>query len=156
MKYKTGIVALSVLLSIALCAIIFFHYGHSPAVECHSNVRIFSHDSEMKLLFSYSMKNGSGAANIAGTIFKDEKKLGTISRTVTFMYTENNNVFTMRSIDVAHSSLDTFDNRFLSQYLPRFYLYKDVSLIITVTPQTRNGWVFSTGKVPSFYCEKKG
>lgn len=156
MKYKTWIVTTNLILSISLSAIIFFHSWYSPPIECHSNVRIFNGSGEMKVLFSYSLKDGSGVANIAGTFFDKDKMLGTISRTTTFTYTKNNNIFTMHSTNVAHAGLDKFDNDFLNQYLPRFYLYKDVPLIITVTPQTQNGWIFSTGKVPSFYCEKKG
>lgn len=156
MKYKKWVVTTNLILSISLSAIIFFHSWYTSPVECHSNVRIFNRDGEMKLLFSYSMKEGAGVANIAGAFFENDKMVGTVSRTATFNYTNNNNIFTMHSTDVARSGLDKFDDEFLSQYLPRFYLFKDVPLIITITPQLKSGWIFSTGKVPSFYCEKRG
>lgn len=141
------------LLTTLLAFLIFNHFRNSPAIDCHSNVRVFNSEGEIQVLFSYSMKNGSGVANVSGTFYGQESVTGSISRTVTFNYKKSNNIYTLHSTNVAQSSLDKFDNEFLNHYLPKFYLYKDVPLIITVTPQTQRGWVFSTGKVPSFYCE---
>lgn len=154
MKNRKWTLIAGILLSVIFSTIIYFNYWQSSSVACLSNLRIVKNESELKLLISYSLQDSSGLVTLSGTFFEQDKAIGTINRSATFRYTKNNDVYTLHSIDVARSGSDNIDKTVLSQFLPGFYLKENALMIMTITPQKKNGWIFSMGKVPSFYCEK--
>ncbi len=154
MRHKKWMISAILIMVIALFTLAFFQYREVPGIECHANVRVFKDNVELKVLFSYSMKAGSGVANVSGSLMTEGKITGRISRVTTFSYVQKGKVYSLQSNNAVKSNLDTLDNAFLGQYLPAFYLENAAHLILTIVPQNNSGWVFSTGKVPSFFCEK--
>lgn len=50
------------------------------------------------------------------------------------------------------TSIDNIDDELLDDILPGFFIYKDYSIYYTITKQNNDGYLFSNGSRPVFFC----
>lgn len=120
---------------------------------CDANLNVHQKDMNLTVIISYYINNNSGYTMIKGKLNKNGH-IYYVSRKNTFKFHKNQNLIFAESISVDKSPGDNAESADLERILPPFYIIKNKKFEFSIYHQGWNGYIFSTGYVPSFYCNR--
>jgi hypothetical protein len=142
------------LLTVSLILGFVVYWSQRSEINCEANFILFNEDVAIPVLVSYVFNQKSGVAVLNGYIYKNNQNVSHISRKVVFEYSKDNSDYLLTSQVVIKSSVDNTDIDVLGKSLPDFYKVPRSDFYLNIQKSKSNGWVFSTGSIPSFFCEK--
>jgi hypothetical protein len=77
-----------------------------------------------------------------------------VSRKSYFNFNQKSGVYHLNSISTVTTPADNSNTKDIARYLPLFYLQPELKFDFTAYPVSKEGFIFSTGQVPSFYCAR--
>lgn len=107
------------------------------------------------MMWSYTFQGDNDIAILKGTL-KQGAKATHVSRKNDFTFMHENGFYHLKSTSAIISPADNSDTEEVARYLPRFYLHQGMIFDFEAYPIGREGFVFSTGYVPSFFCARSG
>lgn len=121
--------------------------------SCDAILQVHKEDVELSLALNYSFQGDNGIAVLKGTL-KQGTKVTNVSRKNYFTFMYENGFYHLKSTSAIISPADNSDTEEVARYLPRFYLQQGMIFDFEAYPIGREGFVFSTGYVPSFFCAR--
>ncbi len=152
-----GVSALFSLLAIlvAMGAYPLYHEYQLTHFNCDSMLLVHKDDAQLAMAFSFNIQGNRGIALLKGTL-KQGDKVSYISRKNYFSFRQKQGVFHLNSVSTVTSPADNTDTEELARFLPRFYLQQGLKFDFGIYRAGQEGYVFSTGYVPSLYCARLG
>jgi|GEM_PF-4679482 len=120
---------------------------------CDTNFIAQREDTKLSVVMSYYMKKDHGYTIIKGTLFHDGKEYN-ISRKNIFTFHTSQNLVYATSISVDKTPADNVTPAVLRGIIPDFYFINNKEIQFSIYYQGWDGYIFSTGYVPSFYCKR--
>lgn len=152
--YKTRLIIILVLvLALSLAATSGFIYWRNTHYVCYSSLLVDSHQSQAALMLAFVIKGDVGTVMLKGNV-RGNGQTYSVSRTEDFSITRSENWYQVRSIKLDKSPADNVPTELITHLLPEFYNHTNSLFEFTVTPQGWNGFIYSTGVIPSFYCRR--
>ncbi len=129
-------------------------YWRDTHFSCDTKLIVKKKDDTISLVMTYFLNGDNGFVVIKGQLER-EKRQYNVSRKTYFSMRKTGDLLRVKStLTIKTPAGDNALMSDLKNILPAFYLEKDMILEITVEPQGWNGYLFSTGYVPSFYCRR--
>ena len=128
-------------------------YWRDAHFSCDTTLIVKKEDSEISLVMTYFLNGDNGFVVIKGQLEK-EKRQYNVSRKTYFSMHKTGHLLHVKSTLTVKTPADDALMPDLKDILPVFYLEKDIRMEIAVDRQGWNGYLFSTGYVPSFYCKR--
>lgn len=120
--------------------------------SCNSNFVVIKENKKLSIMVFYNFFGDNGMVSIKGNL-KENEETYSVSRTSYFSLSLNNGLYNAFSNSIAVSPADTASIILLSEMLPPFYIKKNNKLDFTISRDGFDGYIFSTGFLPSFYCK---
>lgn len=124
---------------------------------CLASVIVYNNDSHANLTidFMYTQEKKTGVIVLNGEYYKNNALVGVIRRDISYVWTENKDIFHFTSVKVNKIIDDkTVPDEELSKVLPDFYVYPDKSISYSILPQGKHSFMFTVGKRPIFVCSR--
>ncbi|HHQ6539538.1 TPA: hypothetical protein ACSTJY_004968 [Serratia fonticola] len=141
-------------LLLALGAYRLYSQYQQTHFNCEAMLLVHKDDVELALMVNFIFQGNHGIASLKGTL-KQGDKTTSVSRKNYFDFNQMKQVYHLKSISAVTTPADNSDSKDLARYLPLFYLEPGLKFDFTAYPASKEGYVFSTGQVPSFYCARK-
>jgi len=105
--------------------------------------------------FMYNKEKRNGIVSVSGSYLENSHPEGTIRRDISFTWTENHGTYNFLSSGINKiDSLETLPDKVIATLLPGFYVYPDKSITYSIHPQGSQGFLFTIGKRPLFFCSR--
>lgn len=121
--------------------------------SCDAKVVVVNGVSNLSLATSYFFEGDKGLVVFKGRMQQGEK-IYNLSRKVLFNINSLQNISTLTSTQVDTSPADNTPEELLQLMLPAFFYHPKNNMEYTIYHQGWNGYIFSTGYVPLFYCRR--
>ncbi|MFV8987796.1 hypothetical protein [Serratia fonticola] len=141
-------------LLLALGAYRLYSQYQQTHFNCEAMLLVHKDDVELALMVNFIFQGNHGIASLKGTL-KQGDKTTSVSRKNYFDFNQMKQVYHLKSISAVSTPADNSNTTDLARYLPLFYLEPGLKFDFTAYPASKEGYVFSTGQVPSFYCAHK-
>lgn len=141
-------------LLLALGAYRLYSQYQQTHFSCEAMLLVHKDDAELALMVNFIFQGNNGIVSLKGTL-KEGDKTTSVSRRNYFDFSQIKTVYHLKSISAVTTPADNSDTKALARYLPLFYLEPGLKFDFTAYPTSKEGYVFSTGQVPSFYCARK-
>lgn len=158
MSKKKRLLMLVTLLSLVCGTLIFsvisFYKERSYKVfSCDTVMVVRKSNVELALAINYLFRNDNGIVVLKGTL-KQGDKVTNVSRKNYFTFTHERGLYHLKSSLTVTSPADDSQTEAVANVLPKFYLQKGLQTDFMIYRVDNTGYVFSTGYVPSFYCQR--
>lgn len=132
-------------------------YCKSDVINCNANLTI--HRKELglmtKLMVEFSMNNNNGVVYIDGVVYKNNEKIGTISRRTFFDITAiNDDLLLISKRNWVTETNNVNESLFSELMLSNFYLVDDHPMAAFFTKNRNGSYYISTKTMPYVYCSK--
>ncbi|CNL32875.1 hypothetical protein [Yersinia frederiksenii] len=132
-------------------------YCKSDVINCNANLTI--HRKELglmtKLMVEFSMNNNNGVVYIDGVVYKNNEKIGTISRRTFFDITAiNDDLLLISKRNWVTETNNVNESLFSELMLSKFYLVDDHPMAAFFTKNRNGSYYISTKTMPYVYCSK--
>lgn len=156
-KIKSKYLIATVFLLLFVCvggflSSVFFEWRESNLV-CDTNLVVDRENKSLSVAISYFIKGASGIAVLKGNL-KTQNKDYSVSRRSYFTLKKEQGLVHVKSTLSTTTPADSAPLSELEKLLPQFYLKSDKNMDFKIYYQGFNGYIFSTGYVPSFYCKR--
>ncbi|MFA3760115.1 hypothetical protein [Yersinia sp. 2466 StPb PI] len=134
-----------------------FRYDKNDVINCNANLTIHREELGLmtKLMVEFSMNNKNGIVYIDGVVYKNNEKVGTISRRTFFDVTAINDDLLLTSKRNWVTETNNVDESLFSDLmLSRFYLVDDHPMAAFFTKNRNGSYYISTKTMPYVYCSK--
>jgi hypothetical protein len=131
---------------------LYSQYQHTH-FSCEAMLLIDKDDAELALAFNFTFQGNDGIATLKGTLRQGDKTTS-VSRKSYFTFNQRGGLYHLKSISAVTTPADNSNTEDIARYLPLFYLQPGLKFDFNVYPASKEGYVFSTGQVPSFYCAR--
>jgi hypothetical protein len=129
-------------------------YWRDAHFSCDTKLIIKKKDDTVSLVMTYFLNGDNGFVVIKGQLERENRQYN-VSRQTYFTMRKTGDLLHVKStLTIKTPAGDDALTSDLKNILPAFYLEKDMILEITVDQQGWNGYLFSTGYIPSFYCRR--
>jgi hypothetical protein len=122
--------------------------------SCDTMLVVHKDNAELALVINFIFQGNNGIAFLKGSL-KQGDKVTSLSRKNYFSFKHKKELYHLKSVSTVTSPADNSNTEEIAHYLPRFYLQQGLKFDFSVYPAGREGYVFSTGYVPSFYCSRR-
>lgn len=143
---------LFLLLAMVACRL-YSHYQQTH-FSCEAMLAVKKDDAELALVININFQGNNGNAILKGSLQQGDKTTS-VSRKSYFKLNQSGGLYHLTSISAVTTPADNSHTEAIARYLPLFYLQPGLKFYFTVYPVSNEGYVFSTGQVPSFYCARK-
>ncbi|MGF6192846.1 hypothetical protein [Serratia sp. 2723] len=140
-------------LLLALGACHFYSQYQQTHYSCEAMLLVHKDDVELALAVNFIFQGNKGIATLKGTL-KQGNKTTSISRKNYFNFNNIKHIYHLKSISAVTTPADNSNTEDIARYLPLFYLQQGLKFDFSAYPASKEGYVFSTGQVPSFYCAR--
>lgn len=111
--------------------------------------------ANLELDFMYKLKEKKGIVAVSGTLFRNEAAFGTVRRDVSYTWTENRDTYLFTSAEITKRTPDeTLPESLISEVLADFYAYPGKHIHYSILDLGKNGFLFTVGRRPVFYCSR--
>lgn len=150
---RIGVWTLISLLMLMLAMGVYHLYAQYQRTHfrCDAILIVRKGDADLSLALHYVFQGKKGFATMKGTLRQGEK-VTNVSRKYYFASQNKGSLFHIESLLAMASPADNSNTEELARYLPRAYLQKQQKFDFVAYPAGKEGYVLSTGYVPSFYC----
>ncbi|MGY5957569.1 FidL-like membrane protein [Kosakonia sp. BK9b] len=128
---------------------------HSDA--CSATIVVFHGDAraDLTLDFMYTPHEKKGVVSVSGTYAQGVHQQGNIRRDISYSWTDNKDIYHLKS-SVIHkfANVESLPDEIIAQMLPDFYVYPQKQITYSIHNLGNDGFVFSIGKRPIFYCTR--
>lgn len=121
--------------------------------ECNAKLVVKKQNSVLSVVITYFMDKDHGIAVLKGELTKDDQ-MYSVSRKSHFLFDKTQNLTHVKSTLAIDTPADNAPLKELKELLPLFYLQSNIQMEFGIYPQGWNGYIFTTGYVPSFYCRR--
>ncbi|MCZ3382412.1 MULTISPECIES: hypothetical protein [Kosakonia] len=139
----------------------FFYYSllikNRSAESCSASMIVFHKETQANITFDfmYNKEKRNGIVSVSGSYLENSHPEGTIRRDISFTWTENHGTYNFLSSGINKiDSLETLPDKVIATVLPGFYVYPDKSITYSIHPQGSQGFLFTIGKRPLFFCSR--
>ncbi|QKJ57564.1 hypothetical protein [Serratia fonticola] len=141
--------------SSALFLLLKFRVDKSDIIICNANMAI--HRAELGLMteltLEFSINDKNGIIYIDGIVYKNNERIGTVSRRTFFDVTTINDDFLLTSKkNWVTETNDVDESLFLDLMLSRFYLVDDYPMVFFFAKNRNGSFYISTKTMPYVYC----
>ncbi|WP_244213031.1 hypothetical protein [[Curtobacterium] plantarum] len=149
-----------VIISLSTLALVFYpFFKHKENfISCNADVSYHLHKKRLNLLISQNMSEGKGIISISGISYENEKVQAYVNKIISFSFKQNKDFYYFRSEIIIDSpqmnmpmSMSIDDQR---KWLPEFFINSEKTLLVKIKPYGMNSWLFYSGAVPLFVCER--
>lgn len=109
--------------------------------------------ADLMMNFSVNPKLQNGVVNINGIISENNETKERLYRRTTFSYTKYKTYYRFTSNQVLPASDENILNVSYLNILPAFFTRQGADVDWKVTREGAQGYLFSVGKIPRFFCE---
>lgn len=149
-----------VIISLSTLALLFYPLvkDKENSISCNADVSYLWHAKRLNLLISQNMNKDKGIISISGISYENEKVQAYVNKIISFSYKQNKDSYYFRSeiiIDSPQMSMPmgmSIDDQ--KKWLPEFFINSEKTLLVTIKPYGINSWLFYSGAVPLFVCER--
>lgn len=129
------------------------HHWRDNNFICDTKFIVKKSDYKLSIIMSYYIKQNREHVIFKGTMdYKGEKF--NVSRKNTFVFSKSQNLLYATSTSADKTPADNVSSNLLMGVIPDFYIQKNKKIEFKIYRQGWNGYIFSTGYVPSFYCKR--
>ena len=121
--------------------------------SCEAILLAHKDDAELALVINFIFQGNNGITILKGTL-KQGNKTTSVSRKTYFNFKQTKGLYHLKSISTVTTPADNSHTDDIARYLPRFYLEPGLKFDFTADLIAKEGYIFSTGHVPSFYCAR--
>ena len=157
MKFKCQWVTVLIIAILSVAALLTkpvlsrYNSWRANHLICGAHLFVVRDNARLSLMIKYYLDGTRGVVNYQGML-EDGEGAYNVSRAVDLSVSEYKNMMTVKSTEVTVSPADNAPLRKLRGMFPAAYLEKNKNFNFEVYPQTSEGYIFSTGNIPSFYC----
>lgn len=157
MKSKYQLITVFIIAMLALAAfftkpmIYQYNIWKISHLTCDTHLSVIRDNARLSLMIKYYLDGKRGVVNYQG-VLEDGERTYNVSRAVYLSVSEYKNMVTVKSKEITVSPADNTPLQKLQGMFPAAYLEKNKNLKFEVYPQASEGYIFSTGYIPSFYC----
>lgn len=157
MNYKLITILCASLIGVLIPGYYLYNYLFPDKFFCDSTFILHKNGYKMPILISYYFQGKTGMVMINGALYMPDGEIVHIDRKTVFTYHKSGNMYFLESIS-SHSIIpeEMKAKKVLATMLPLFYLRSEINYSINIYPQAFRGWIFSSERVPNFYCIKNG
>lgn len=120
---------------------------------CTTDVNFYVSNRKLSSSINFHMKDGRGFLSLNGDYFINEHKITYVSLLKEFDYHEVDGEYSLSQKNNGVLEVSENDIAILSEFIPRFYLSKDIKTHHIRIKSLRKGvWIFTTAPVPNFVC----
>ncbi|CNE88660.1 Uncharacterised protein [Yersinia mollaretii] len=144
-----------VFITLVLLFLLKFKIDKNDVINCNANLRIHRQESGLmtKLMVEFSMNDKNGIIYIDGVVYKNNEKIGTVSRRTFFdVIAINSDLLLTSKKNWVTETNDVDESLFLDLMLSRFYLADDYPMVAFFTKNRNGSYYISTKTMPSVYC----
>ncbi|MFV8981029.1 hypothetical protein [Serratia fonticola] len=128
-------------------------YWRDTHFSCDAKLIVKKEGETVSLAMTYFLNGDNGFVVIKGQLNKEQRQYN-VSRKTYFIMRKTGHLLHVKSTLAVKTPADSALMSDLKNVLPVFYLDKDMRMEMAVDRQGWNGYLFSTGYVPSFYCRR--
>lgn len=121
--------------------------------ECDATLVVKKENSTLSVVITYFMNKDHGISVLKGELVKDGQ-IYSVSRKSHFLFEKSQNLTYVKSTLAVDTPGDNAPLEELKKLLPLFYLQSNIQMEFGIYAQGWNGYIFTTGYVPSFYCRR--
>lgn len=121
--------------------------------SCDTMLVVHHEEAELALAIGFIFRGNNGIVSLKGTLHQGSR-VTNVSRKSYFTFNQSKGFYQLNSILAVTTPADNSKAKDIAHYLPPFYLQKGLKFEFMVYPVDKQGFVFSTGYVPSFYCSQ--
>ncbi|WP_411753390.1 hypothetical protein [Serratia sp. (in: enterobacteria)] len=140
-------------LLLAMGAYRFYSQYQQTHFSCEAMLLVNKDDAELALVINVIFQGNNGIAILKGSLQQGDKSTS-VSRKSYFRLNQSGGLYHLKSISAVTTPADNSNTEDIARYLPRFYLQPGLKFDFSVYPAAEDGFIFSTGQVPSFYCAR--
>lgn len=120
---------------------------------CDTNFIVKKDNSTLSIVVTYFFDKDHGMSVLKGNLNADNKNYS-VSRINYFTFKKKRNLIYAKSTLATDTPASNAPLEELKKILPLFYLKKNIQMEFGIYSQDWNGYFFTTGYVPSFYCNR--
>ncbi len=156
---KTTIFSFLFLITGAIVSFLYYLVTTSlnNANTCSASVIVFHNkvQANFTLDFMYNKDAKRGVVSVSGGYLENNKPTGTIRRDVYYSWTANQHAYHLTSTAITKvGNIETTADEIIATMLPDFFVYPDKQISYSILPQGKNGFLFTIGKRPLFFCAR--
>lgn len=154
---KTALFSFVFLIAGAIASYLYYLIAVSADYTdtCSASIIVFHKNTQANLTldFMYNKDAQRGVISVSGGYMDENKPTGTIRRDVYYTWTENQRSYHFTSTAINKvESIETSADEIIATVLPDFYVYPNKQISYSIRPQGKNGFLFTIGKRPLFFC----
>jgi hypothetical protein len=153
--FSTKNITLIILITAASISGYLYSINQKPndGFFCTTDVNFYENNKKLSSSINFHMENGRGFLTLNGDYFINEHKITSVSLLKEFSYLEVDGEYSLSQINNGVLEVSEDDRRILSEFIPLFYLTKDIKTHHIRIKSIRKGvWIFTTAPVPNFVC----
>lgn len=126
----------------------------SDAMDCRGVVKFHKDGQVLSFSLKQKINLGRGVVTLSGVLYSGEEPQEYISKTVSFHYVKNGDIYSLTSDNISDSPQITLTVQQQRQWLPLFFSQPGEVLNLEMDRQGLSDWVVSSDAVPLYLCEK--
>ncbi|EFE96270.1 hypothetical protein [Serratia odorifera] len=148
------IVSLVALFSASNVAMRTIEVKNDNQFSCTARYTTQMNDVQINSIIRFIFNDGDGIATLDGSMIDGPGPLKTVSRKVLFKYDRKNTSYFLMTTNASVQLDDESNTDEMKKNVPDFYLIKDATINFDIYPLKQNSYLFTSRKIPSFYCTK--
>ncbi|HEY1845895.1 MAG TPA: hypothetical protein VGH05_13690 [Buttiauxella sp.] len=147
------------LITAAMLIFIFVAYplyrSHQEKVfSCTAHFQSNYNDTYLRAMFRLTFQGTEGTASLRGEVKDSQDKILPLSRVIFFTFSENDQIYKIRSENISRENTDRVDDDLLSKLVDSFYLKEDETVQYHALRQPNGDYIVYNGSLPLIYCHK--
>ncbi len=131
----------------------YIEHWNRSYLNCDTKFVIVDGENVLSIAMSYFFSGNEGLLVYKGRFtFRD--KSYNVSRNIAFKVLKWKDLIRVESTSTGKTPVDNTPDNILDEILPSFYVRNNATMEFRIYSIAQDGYVFSTGYVPSFYCLK--
>jgi len=138
-------------MAVAGVVMLFFRQDY---IHCIANINYIRSGERFSLIVSHDMRNGHGVLSLAGRLTGDNQKAISLSKIIRFNYHRDGDLYLAQSTLIEPSPDNQMSIEQQEKWLPAFFITVGATFPFVIKRTGIDTWVFYSGPVPLFICEK--
>lgn len=140
--------------TVIISIVISYWVNNNNMMSCRGEGSLKRNQEELSLVIAQQLHSGQGTLSISGILSKRDQVLGYLSKTVTFTYQQDGNLYRMKSTHIVNSPQMTLPVEKERAWFPAFFIDEGALHTLEMKPYGSNSWLIYAHTVPLFICEK--
>lgn len=126
----------------------------NKVISCKASASFFWNKERLDLLVTQDVHDGKGFLSLSGISYNGNDTESYLNKSISFSYRQNGENYYFKSEMIMNSPQMTMSLDEEKRWLPAFFFNTDSPLLLKIRPYGKNAWVFYSGIIPLFVCER--